>query len=178
MIAPAGVSRRTAAARVGAINHVIVNQRGAVEKFDDSGKVYRALAIRTRVTVGEQKERRAQTLPSSAEKVAGDFADRLKGGGALAGKLLFDQNQVVADEVEDFLDGQKRDGLSSRRRVSGVMGAQGLRRPLSRAVKRTFQPTWGGAMPKNRLKLDAVVAAISSGGKFLTFASVFATSAT
>ena len=90
-----------------------------MEEFNDGGKVNGALAICTRVAVGKQEQRRAEALSSPAQQIAGDFADRLERGSTLAGKLLFDQNQVVADEVEDFLDGQKRDGRSSRRRVSG-----------------------------------------------------------
>jgi hypothetical protein len=31
----------------------------------------------------------------------------------LPGKFLFDLDEVVANQVEDFLDGQKRDGRSS-----------------------------------------------------------------
>jgi hypothetical protein len=37
----------------------------------------------------------------------------LIGGGALAGELLFDEDEVVANQIENFLDGQKRDGTSS-----------------------------------------------------------------
>jgi hypothetical protein len=37
----------------------------------------------------------------------------LIGGGALAGEFLFDENQVVANQIEDFLNRQKRDGPSS-----------------------------------------------------------------
>ena len=70
-----------------------------------------ALSIRAGVTIRKQEQRRAKTLSAPAEKVAGDLADRLKRGSALAGEFLFDQNEVVADKVENFLDGQKRDGV-------------------------------------------------------------------
>ena len=39
MIAPAGIRRGAAAARVGAIDHIVVDQRGAVKQFDDGGQV-------------------------------------------------------------------------------------------------------------------------------------------
>src|SRR5262245_19695177 len=103
--------------------------------------MYCALTIRTCVVVGEKEQRGTETLSSSAEEIAGDFADRLKRGSALAGKLLFDQDQVVADQVEDFLYGQKRDGRSSRRRVSGVVSARGQRGSRARADTEFFQPT-------------------------------------
>ena len=140
MISPAGISRWAAAARVGAVNHVVMNQCGAVEKLHDGGKMNRAVAIWARVTVRKQKQRGTKTLPSSAKKIAGDFADRLEGSRTLAGKLLFNQDQVIADEVEDFLDGQERDGRSSTRRYwakryarkSGSTREPSLERPVKR----------------------------------------------
>jgi hypothetical protein len=56
--------------------------------------------------VAEQQQRRAKALPSPAEKIAGDLGNRLERGGALARKFLLDTNEVFADEVEDFFDGQ------------------------------------------------------------------------
>src|SRR5215831_13941952 len=178
VIAPAGVGRRPAAAGVGAVDHVIVDQRRAVQKLDHRRKMDGALPIGAGITVGKEQQGGSQALPSSAEKIAGDFADRLEGSRTLAGKLLFNQDQVIADKVEDFLDGQERDGRSSTRRYWAKRYARksGIR-PRS-FVRATCQTARGEAIPKNRLKLDAVVAAISSGGKFLTFASAFATSHT
>jgi hypothetical protein len=87
-----------------------------VQKLDHCRKMDGALPIGAGIAVGKEQQGGSQALPSSAEKIAGDFADRLEGSRTLAGKLLFNQDQVIADEVEDFLDGQERDGRSSTRR--------------------------------------------------------------
>jgi hypothetical protein len=51
MIAPAGVGGGAAAASVGAVDDVVVNKRGAVEKFDDCGETNGAGTIRTGISV-------------------------------------------------------------------------------------------------------------------------------
>jgi hypothetical protein len=94
-----------------------------------------ALPIRAGIAVGQEQQGGSQSLPSSAKKIAGDFADRLEGCRALVGKLLFNQDQVIADEVEDFLDGQERDGRSSTRPYWATRYARksGIRREPSLA---------------------------------------------
>ena len=109
MIAPAGVGGGPAAARVRAINHIVVNQSRAVEKFDDGGKLNGALRVAIAaggVTVGQQQQRGAQTLPSPAEEIAGDFGNGLIGGGTLAREFLFDLHQVFAHQFKNLFDGQ------------------------------------------------------------------------
>jgi len=64
-----------AAARVGAVDHVVVDQRGAVQKFDDGGEANGAAILAARVACGEKQESGAQALPSPAEQVRGDFRD-------------------------------------------------------------------------------------------------------
>jgi hypothetical protein len=51
MIAPAGVGGRAAAASVSAVDDVVVDQRSAVEKFDNGGEANGAATIRTGVGV-------------------------------------------------------------------------------------------------------------------------------
>ena len=52
------------------------------------------------------------------------------GGGALAGELLFDEDEIVTNQIENFLDRQKRDGTSSwaglAARVKLLVGQAGL----------------------------------------------------
>ena len=116
MIAPAGVCGWTTAAGIGTVNHVIVDEGRAVKKFNHRGQVNRALAIHAGIAVGQEEERGTQAFASAAQQVAGDFADRLKSRRALSRKLLLDQDQVITDEVENVLNGQKRDGCSSRKK--------------------------------------------------------------
>src|ERR1700745_1877385 len=112
MIAPAGICRGAAAASVGAVDNIIVDERGAVEKFDYGGEAKWPGAIFSRISVSEQEQRGTQAFAASAEEVAGDFADRLIGRGTLARELLFDEDQVVANQIENFFNRQKRDGTS------------------------------------------------------------------
>jgi len=112
VIAPAGIGGRAAAASVSAVDDVVVDERGTMKKFDYSGETDGAWTIFAGVRIGKQKQRWAQAFAASAKKIACDFADRLISGGALAGELLLDEDQVVAHQIEDFFNRQKRDGTS------------------------------------------------------------------
>jgi len=131
MIAPAGIGGGAAAAGVCAVDDVIVDEGGAVKKFDYGGEANCSRTIFTGVSVGKQEQRGTQALAASAKEIAGDFADRLVSGRALAGELLFDENEVVANQIENFFDRQKRDGTSPwaglAAREFALMGLNGLR---------------------------------------------------
>ena len=131
MIAPAGICGGAAAASVGAVYDVIVYEGGAVKKFDYHSEANCSGTIFAGVSVGEQEQRGAQALATPAQKIAGDFANRLIGGGALARELLFDENEVVANQIENFFNRQKRDGTSPWAGLAAceftLMGLNGLR---------------------------------------------------
>jgi len=70
MIAPTGVGRRTAAARVGAIDDIVVNQRGTVEQFDDSRELDGTATVgvpASRIAMAKKQQSRPQPLPSPAQ---------------------------------------------------------------------------------------------------------------
>ena len=81
-----------------------------MEKFDNGGEANGAGTIFSCVGIGEKQQSGAQALAASTEEIAGDFADRLIGGGALAREFLFDEDQVVANQIKNFFNRQKRDG--------------------------------------------------------------------
>ena len=112
MIAPFGIGGRAAAARVGAVDHVVVNQRGAVQKFDDGREANGAGIPAARVARGEEQKSGAQSLPSTAKQIRCDFRDSGKGCVALPREFLFDQDEIVADEIKNFFGREQRDGLS------------------------------------------------------------------
>ena len=112
MVAPTGICRGSAATRVRAVDYIVVDKRGAVKKFDYRGQTNRAGAVFTGVCIGEKEQRGTQALATSTEKIAGDFADRLIRRSALARKFLLNENEIVANQVEDFFNRQKRDGTS------------------------------------------------------------------
>src|SRR5258708_13149083 len=74
MISPAGIRGGPSAARVRAVDYVVMNQRGAMEKLDDGGKAdCAALTTLTPVTRGKNQKRGPQALSSAAPKTPGAF---------------------------------------------------------------------------------------------------------
>jgi len=65
VIAPAGVSAWTAAARVGRVDYIIVDQSGAVEEFDDCGKADGAGAAMSGIARGKQQESGPEAFAAS-----------------------------------------------------------------------------------------------------------------
>src|SRR6267143_2866052 len=111
----------------------------------------------------EKQERRTQALPAAAEQVCGDFRNRRKSSFALPREFFLDQSEIVADKIKNLFDRQQRDGVSPNYSLALRLGAARLA---------------GRVIPKKRRKFSVVAAAISSGVKSLTVASVRATSAT
>src|SRR5229473_1970143 len=110
MIAPTRICRRPPAPGVGAVDHIVMNQRGAVQQLDHGAQANRALAVASaRVARGKQQERRAQTFAAAAQEIAGDFGNRLERSGSLPRQLLLHQNKVVPDEVKNFPGRQQCD---------------------------------------------------------------------
>ena len=98
-----------------------MNQRRAVKQLDDGGETNGAGTPAASVRVAEKKERGAKALPSPAEKIARNFRDRLEGDGALAREFLLDEDEVVANEIEDLLSREQCDGLPPGLTISCVI---------------------------------------------------------
>src|SRR6266851_2473824 len=137
MIAPSGIGGRAAAARVGAVDDVVVNQRCAMQKLDDGCKANRAEILAARIACGKNQEGRAHALPAPAQQILGNFRDGRKGGIALARELFFDQKEVVADQIKNLFRGQKSDGLSPKLILYAKTGGRKARwlRELKEAPK-------------------------------------------
>ena len=165
VIAPARIRRGTAAARVRAIDHVIVNQRGAVNHLDDRAQPNRALAAIAARARREQQQRRTQPLAAAFAQVAADFRDRLESlrpfCAAISCSTSARSSRTRSKILANSLDS---DGALRRLRMSGT---------LHPVCKMPVLPS-----RKNRRKFAAVTCATSSGAKFLTFAKVCATSTT
>src|ERR1700722_13495826 len=97
MITPARIRGRAATARIGAVDDVIVNQRRAVKEFDDRGELDGGWSAVTSISRGQQQQRGAKTLPSSAEEVAGDFGNRQKSGRGLSRQFFFHKDEIVSN---------------------------------------------------------------------------------
>ena len=91
---------RAAAAGIGAVDHVVVDESGAVDHLDHGAQADGALTAIARGTRGQQKERGAHTLAATLTQIAGDFYDRLNGAAILGRNFLLDQSQIVANLVK------------------------------------------------------------------------------
>jgi hypothetical protein len=118
MIAPPRICRGASAAGIGAVDDVVVNQRGAVEKLDDGRESDGTVTGTAGVSRGEKKQCRAQAFSAAAEEVAGNFRHRLKSGRALSGQFLFDEDEIISDEIENFPGCEQRDGRPPGRKTN------------------------------------------------------------
>jgi hypothetical protein len=71
-----------------------------VDQLHHSREANGARPLITAVPRGKQQKRGAQALSASAQEVLGDFRDGLKRSAALPVKLLLDQREVLADNLE------------------------------------------------------------------------------
>jgi hypothetical protein len=101
VIAPASIGARAAATGVRAVDHVVVNQRRAVNHFYDGAEANRAAPVVAGSSRGEQKQRRTQALAPTFPQIFGDFRDGLDRRAVLRRDFLLDERQILADQVED-----------------------------------------------------------------------------
>jgi hypothetical protein len=109
-VAPGGVGRRTAAADVGLVDDVVVDQGCGVEHLDYGAEADARVAGAAEGFGGEQQQQRADALAAAGHQVLRDVGDDVDVGGGLAGKLLLDGGEVVAEEVEDLFGGRDGEG--------------------------------------------------------------------
>lgn len=105
VIAPAGVGGGAAAAGVGAVDDIVMDERGAVNHLDDGSERNRGAALIATGSCGEQKQSGAQTLAAALAEIAADFGDGLDGFAGLHGDFAFDESKIVAHEIKNFADG-------------------------------------------------------------------------
>ncbi len=67
--------------------------------------------MRTSVTIAEKKQSGAQAFATAAQKIGSYFGNGLEGRRALPCKLFLDEDQIVADQIENLLSRQQRDGF-------------------------------------------------------------------
>src|SRR6202011_2537217 len=98
---------------VGLVDDVVVDEGGGVEHLDYGAEADAAVAGRAEGFGREQEEERAGAFAAACDEVLGDVSDDLDVGGRLAGELLLDGCEVVAEEVEDFACGRYGEGAHS-----------------------------------------------------------------
>src|SRR5439155_20101163 len=112
MIAPFGIGGRAATARVCAVDDIVMDQRCAVQKLHNGGEANRAAILVSRIARGQKQERWTHALPTPAEQIRSDLGDRWKCSFALARQFLFDQQEVVADQIKNLFSREQGDGES------------------------------------------------------------------
>jgi hypothetical protein len=78
-----------------------------MDQFDDGAEADGAASPVSRISRRKQQQGWAQALASAFQQVARDFRHRLDGRAILERKLLLDLDQVVANEIKNFLRRQK-----------------------------------------------------------------------
>jgi hypothetical protein len=68
-----------------------------MQQFDNSSKPNRSGAVSAGVAIAENQQSRPEALAAATKKVGGNFGDGLESRGALPRKLLFDEDEIVAD---------------------------------------------------------------------------------
>ncbi len=101
VISPPRVRAGPAAARIRAVNHIVMDQRGAVNHLHHGAQPDRAFAAIPCRARCEQQKRGPQPLAAAFAQVAGNFGDRLDGAAALRRDLLLDERKIVADQIEN-----------------------------------------------------------------------------
>src|ERR1700685_746062 len=171
MISPARIRARPSPARLRPVDHVVMDQRRAVDHLD-----YRAHANRARPPVSggarrQQQQCRPHPLAAAFAQVARDLRDRLDRRAILGGNLLLHESQIVAYKIENLfsrLDCESHGVIVS---LCWPTWKNGPCYPECLPVSRS-------SSLKNRRKFAAVPAATSSGAKSLTFPNARATSTT
>jgi len=86
-----------------------MDQRRAVQKFDNGGEADGAAIFTARVACGKEQERGTHALSTTAEQIRSNFRHGRKGGIALPRELFLDQDEVVADEIKNLFSREQRD---------------------------------------------------------------------
>ncbi len=115
MIAPARIGGGPSAAGVSAVDHIVVNQGGAVQQLNDGRQSYGTIAsLAGRISVAQEQQRRAKPFSAAAEQIAGDLRNGFECSAALPRKFLLDLRQVVPNQIKNLLCGKQRDGCPPR----------------------------------------------------------------
>ena len=125
-VAPGGVGGGAAAAGVGLVDDVVVDEGGGVEHLDDGAEADAGLTGAAEGLGGEQEESGADSFAAAGHEVGGDVGDDVDGRGGLAGELVLDGGEIVAEKVEDFFCGRYGDRAHLLFRLSGVAGVLGF----------------------------------------------------
>ena len=101
-IAPGGIGRRAAAARVGRVDDVVVDQRGRVHHLNDSAEADHAAAGVALGLGREQQQRGRMRLPPPSRRYSEISVMAVDGGNGVVAEFALDGAQIVVEQVEDL----------------------------------------------------------------------------
>jgi hypothetical protein len=104
MISPARIGGGPPTPRIGAINHIVMDQRGAVNQLDHGAQAHGNASVVARISGGEQQKRGAQALSSPAKQIAGDFGDGLPRKTSLLREFFLYAREVVAYQIKNLFN--------------------------------------------------------------------------
>ncbi len=109
-VAPGGVRGGAAAAGIGLVDDVVVDQGGGVEHLDDGAEANAARGAVAKGFGGEQEEHGPDALSAAGHEIRGDVGDDFDIRCGLCGKLELDRFEVLPQEIEDFLCARDGEG--------------------------------------------------------------------
>src|SRR5690606_27047988 len=107
-VAEHGVGGAAAAAQVGLVDHVVVEQGGGVDEFDHRRQLVGILALVAQGAGGEQEQHRAQALAAAGDDVLGHLVDQDHVGSQPAADQGVDRGHVGGGAGLDL--GQRQGG--------------------------------------------------------------------
>ena len=102
VVAPPRVHGEPAAAQLGVVDDVVVDERGGVDELDDRGVEDGPIALIAAQTRGHQQHGRADPLAAARLDVLADRRDQLDLRLDVAGELAIDPLEIGADRLEDL----------------------------------------------------------------------------
>jgi hypothetical protein len=102
-VAPLRVGGGTAAACLGFVDDVVVDQGRGVNDLDHRAQLDGALAVVVQQLGGEQQQGRAQALAAAGAQIFADLGNGPHAGDRVAAELALDGGEVVVQQVKNFL---------------------------------------------------------------------------
>jgi hypothetical protein len=111
MIPPTRIRGRPPTPRVRAVDHIVVDQRCAVQQLHDRSQPNRSRTPPPSRRIAKQQQRRTQPLPSAAKQITRNLGNRLEGASALSREFFLNQNQILSHEIKNLFGSKQRDSL-------------------------------------------------------------------
>jgi hypothetical protein len=121
-VAELGIGGVLPAPQARLVHHVVVEERGRMDEFDDRGQLVLRGAFGAAGIRGQQEERGAQALPAALDDVVGDRADEDDVGSELPADDVVDAGEILRDRIANRLERSGRSGRVRGRRQLGYLG--------------------------------------------------------